>query len=77
MENLDVDGSIILNLTFKKYDGAVDWMDLVKERNKLRAVLNAVMNLRSSKRCMEIDLLRNHYLLKDSALWTETGKTVI
>jgi hypothetical protein len=49
LENLGVDGSIILNLSFKKYDGAVDWMDLIEGRKKRWAVVNAEMNLRVLK----------------------------
>jgi hypothetical protein len=45
---LDVDGRIILKLTFKKYDEGegVDWTDLAQDRDKWWALVNTVMNLR-------------------------------
>jgi hypothetical protein len=41
-----VDGRIILKFIFKKWDGDVDWIELVQDRDRWRAVVNAVMNLR-------------------------------
>ena len=40
-----IDGRIILRRIFKKWDGSMDWIDLVRDRNKWRAFVNAVMNL--------------------------------
>jgi hypothetical protein len=45
MEDPGVDGIIILKWIFKKRDGLIDWIDLAKERDKWRALVNAVMNL--------------------------------
>ena len=42
----DLDGRIILRCVFKKWDGAIDWIDLAQERDRWRALVNAVMNLR-------------------------------
>jgi hypothetical protein len=42
----DVDGSIILKRTFKKWDGGMDWIELSQDRERWRALVNAVMNLR-------------------------------
>jgi hypothetical protein len=41
-----VDGSIILKWIFKKLYGVMDWIELAQDRDRLRAVVNAVMSLR-------------------------------
>ena len=47
LEYLGVDGRIILKWMFKKWDvGGMDWIDLALDRNRLRAVVNAVVILR-------------------------------
>ena len=48
MDNPDVDGRIILNWIFSKWDAAMDLIYLAKDRDRCRAVVNAVMNLRVS-----------------------------
>jgi hypothetical protein len=40
-----VDGRIILKRIFKIWDGGMDWIDLAQDRDRWRAVVNAVMNL--------------------------------
>jgi hypothetical protein len=41
-----VEGRIILILIFRKWDGGMDWTDLVEDRDKWRALLKVGMNLR-------------------------------
>jgi len=38
-------GMIILKGILKKWHGGMDWTDLAQNRDRLRAVVNAVMNL--------------------------------
>jgi hypothetical protein len=37
---------IILRMIFKKWNGGIDWIYLAHDREKWRALVNAVMNLR-------------------------------
>jgi hypothetical protein len=47
LEDIGVDGSIILKWIFKKYDeGNVDLIDLTQDRDSWRALVDVVMNLR-------------------------------
>ena len=46
LEDVGVDGRIILKRIFKKWDVGMDWIDLAHNRDKWRALVNAVMNLR-------------------------------
>jgi hypothetical protein len=46
LEVLVVDGSVVLKWIFNKWDGGMDWIDLVQDRDRWRARVNAVMNLR-------------------------------
>jgi hypothetical protein len=41
-----VDGRIILKLILKTWDGGMDWIELAQYRDRWRAVVSAVMNLR-------------------------------
>jgi len=41
-----VDGSVVLKRVFKKRGGGMDWIDLRQDRDRWRAGVNAVMNLR-------------------------------
>ena len=46
LENLDVDGEIILRSIFKRrIGGGMDWINLAQNRDRWWAFLNAVMNL--------------------------------
>ena len=46
LEDLGLDGSIILQWIFKKYKGDVDCFHLGQDRDKRRAVVKAVIKLR-------------------------------
>jgi hypothetical protein len=41
-----IDGRIILKWIFKKWDGGMDWIELAQDRERWRAVVDTVMNLR-------------------------------
>jgi len=45
LEDPGVHERIILKWIFEKLDGGMDWIDLVQDTDRRRAVLNAVMNL--------------------------------
>ena len=45
LEDRDVDGRIIVVCILEKWDGGMNWIGLVQDRDRWRAVLNAVMNL--------------------------------
>jgi hypothetical protein len=40
-----IDGRIILKWIFKSGMGGMDWIELAQDRNRWRALVNAVMNL--------------------------------
>ena len=44
-EDLGVDGRIILKYILKKWDGGMDWIGVAQDRNRWRAVVNAVMKI--------------------------------
>jgi hypothetical protein len=47
LEDPGVDGRIIVKWIFKKWDGGgLDWIDMAQDRDRWRAVVNVVMNLR-------------------------------
>jgi len=47
LEDLGVDGRIILRWIFKKWAGVgMDWVDVAQDRNTWRALVNVVMNFR-------------------------------
>jgi len=48
LEDLGVDGRIILKHIFKKRDVGINWNDLVQDRARRRATFNVVMNLQFS-----------------------------
>jgi hypothetical protein len=45
LEDAGVDGRIILKWILEKWDGGTDGIDLAQDRDRWRAVVNAVMNL--------------------------------
>jgi len=46
LEDLDADGRVILKWIFKKWDGKTNWIELAQDRDRRRALVSAVMNLR-------------------------------
>jgi hypothetical protein len=46
LEAPGVDGEIILRWIFRKWDWDMEWIDLAQNRNRWRAVVNVVMNIR-------------------------------
>jgi hypothetical protein len=46
LEDPGVDGRIILKWIFERLGGGVDWIDLAHDRDKWRAVVYTVTNLR-------------------------------
>jgi hypothetical protein len=47
LEDLGVGGRVILKGMFKKWGGGVmEWINLARDRDRWRALVNAVMNLR-------------------------------
>ena len=46
LEDPGANGTIILRWNFTKCDGGMDWIDLARDRDRWRGIVNAVMNLR-------------------------------
>jgi hypothetical protein len=46
LEDPGVDGRIILKWMFKKWNGVMNWIDKAQDRDRWRALVNAVMSLR-------------------------------
>jgi hypothetical protein len=47
LKDSGVHGRIILKWILEKWDGSMDWIDLTRYRDRLRAFVNAVINLRT------------------------------
>jgi hypothetical protein len=45
LEDSEVDGRIIVKWMFEMWDGGMDWIDLVENRDGWQALVNAVRNL--------------------------------
>ena len=46
MEDSGVDGRIIFRCILRNLEGDTDWIDVTQDRDRWRALVNAVMNLR-------------------------------
>jgi hypothetical protein len=46
LEDPGVDGRIIFRCIFKKWDGDMGWIELAQDRDRLWALVNAVVDLR-------------------------------
>ena len=44
-----VDGRIILKWMLRKWDEGMDWIDRAEDRDRWRALVNAIMNLRVTR----------------------------
>jgi len=55
-EDLAVDGRILMDIQ-EVVRGSIDWINLAQDRDRWRALVNAVMNLRVSKN--EANFLKN------------------
>ena len=45
MEDPGVDGRIIFKWILETWDGGSDWIDLAKDKDRWRSLVNAVINL--------------------------------
>jgi len=43
VEDLNIDGMIILRWILRKWDGGVDWFDLAQDRDRWQALVNMIM----------------------------------
>jgi hypothetical protein len=46
MDDPVVDGRVTLRSVFRKWVGGMDWIDVAEDRERWRALVNAIMNLR-------------------------------
>jgi hypothetical protein len=49
LEDLGLDGRVLLKWIFKHWNVSIDWIDLAQDRNRWRSVVKVAMNLRISK----------------------------
>ena len=47
LEDLSENGRIILEIIFKEWNGSMDMIDLLEDKEKWRALVKAIMNIRA------------------------------
>jgi len=68
MDNFTVDGRIILKRILMERNRGRGWINLDRDRDRWRAVVNAVMNLGGFIKCGEfLDWLRTCWLLEKNS----------
>jgi hypothetical protein len=60
LENLGIDGRVLLKCIFKKWDGGMDWFGLGMDTHRCRTFVDGVMNLRVSQSAKDFSTSWEH-----------------